>query len=396
MGRFRDGDGTTLDSGLLLYFPAPHSFTGEDVLELHGHGGPVVLDLILAAILAAGARQARPGEFSERAFLNGKLDLAQAEAIADLIAANTEAAARSATRSLEGELSARVTQCADLLVELRAFVEASIDFPDEELELLNQGQIVERIQALRERIDTFQQSVNRGVLLTEGLRVALAGEPNAGKSSLLNSLTGTDSALVTPVAGTTRDIIRESINIDGMPLQLLDTAGIRETDDLVERLGAERALDASRKADLVVLVCDSTNPGPLPEALGTLSAPVIKVNNKIDLSGLPPGAVAGRNAEINISALTGAGMDALRGVIKSSAGYVVDASAFSARRRHIHALDATLQAIARAEHCIVDLQALELAAEELREAHTQLQTITGAFTTEDLLGEIFSSFCIGK
>ena len=392
--RFKAADGNVLDEGIALYFKAPDSFTGEDVLELQGHGGPVVLDMLLAAVIANGARVARPGEFSERAFLNGKLDLSQAEAVADLISATTEAAARSATRSLQGVLSTQVEVLARQLVELRAYIEAAIDFPDEELDLLNDTQLATRISSAKEALATLTRQAGRGVLLTEGCTVVLAGAPNAGKSSLLNHLSGTDSALITPVPGTTRDIIKESINIDGMPLQLLDTAGIRATDDLVESLGRERALAATTQADLVLLIVDSQNPDAVPEALSDLEGPVLRINNKIDLTDMPAGQISERM--INVSAKTGAGIDALREAIKAAVGFVSESSAFSARRRHIAALELTAEHLNAAESCIHELLALELAAEELRVAHHHLQTITGVFTTEDLLGEIFSTFCIGK
>lgn len=391
---FKDPDQKVLDEGLVLYFKAPDSFTGEHVLELQGHGGPVVLDMVLATVLAHGARMARPGEFSERAFLNGKLDLSQAEAVADLIAATTEAAARSATRSLQGVLSTQVEACAQHLIELRAYIEAAIDFPDDELDLLNDAQLRNRLDSAKTALADFLTQASRGVLLTEGCTVVLAGAPNAGKSSLLNLLSGTDSALITPVPGTTRDIIKESIHIDGMPLQILDTAGIRPTDDLVESLGKERALAATAKADLVLLVVDSQGPADIPEPLTNLSGPVIRINNKIDLTDLPAGEIDPYT--VNVSAKTGLGMDALLRSIKNAVGYVSENSTFSARRRHVAALELARTHLDSAEHCTHDLMALELAAEELRLAHHHLQTITGVFTTEDLLGEIFSTFCIGK
>lgn len=391
---FKDPDQTVLDEGLVLYFKAPDSFTGEHVLELHGHGGPIVLDMVVATLLSHGARMARPGEFSERAFLNGKLDLSQAEAVADLIAATTEAAARSATRSLQGVLSTQVDTCARHLVELRAYIEAAIDFPDDELDLLNDTQLRSRLESAKAALADFMTQASRGVLLTEGCTVVLAGAPNAGKSSLLNLLSGTESALITPVPGTTRDIIKESINIDGMPLQILDTAGIRPTDDLVESLGKERALAATAKADLVLLVVDSQDPTAIPEPLTHLRGPVIRINNKIDLTDVPAGQIDAYT--VNVSATKGLGIEALRLAIKKAVGFVSESSTYSARRRHVGAVELAQTHLASAEHCTRDLMALELAAEELRLAHHHLQTITGVFTTEDLLGEIFSTFCIGK
>ena len=391
---FKDANNSVLDEGLALYFKAPDSFTGEHVLELHGHGGPVVLDMVIATVLKLGARMARPGEFSERAFLNGKIDLSQAEAVADLIAATTEAAAKSATRSLQGVLSQHVDTCAQHLIELRAYIEAAIDFPDDELDLLNDVQLRTRLDDTKKALANLLTQANRGVLLTEGCTVVLAGAPNVGKSSLLNLLSGTDSALITHIPGTTRDIIKESIQIDGMPLQILDTAGIRPTNDLVETLGKERALAATAKADLVLLIVDSQNPTAIPEPLDNLSGPMLYVNNKIDLTNIAAGQIDART--VNVSAKTGLGVQALRQAIKHAVGFVSEHSTFSARRRHVAALEIAQQHFTQAEQCTQDVMALELAAEELRLAHHYMQTITGVFTTEDLLGEIFSTFCIGK
>jgi len=391
-----------IDRGLLIYFPAPHSYTGEDVVELHAHGGPVVLDMLLQATLLQGARQARPGEFTERAFVNGKIDLAQAEAVADLIAARSQTAALSASRSLEGALSHRVNELCEHLVNLRAYVEASIDFPDEELELMQAGQVGERTLELQHQCDAIVAQAQQGVMLTEGLRTVLVGAPNVGKSSLLNALSGADSALVTPIPGTTRDVIREQIQINGLPLILMDTAGLRETSDLVEQLGNERARAAMRDADLVLLVtdCEPDDPRSSLPRIETSAGARLVIRNKVDLSDADAGYISGlpevEPIWVRVSATTGAGLDTLREAIHSSVGFNQHATPFAARRRHLRAFAQTSDALARIPTLLTPIAHLELVAEELRLAHECLQTITGRFTTEDLLGEIFSAFCIGK
>jgi len=400
--RFQDAVGEALDIGLALYFPAPHSFTGEDVLELHGHGGPVVLDRLLGRVVVLGARLARPGEFSERAFLNGKLDLAQAEAVADLIDSGSEAAARSALSSLEGLLSQRVTALVEGLMALRSYVEAAIDFADEEIDFLSSSDASGRLAALEAELEALVASAQQGRLLRDGLTVVLAGPPNAGKSSLLNYFAGRDSAIVTDVPGTTRDLLREFIQLDGLPLHLVDTAGLRDSGDAVEREGVRRARDAIASADRVLLIVDDTACSDadlarlrdgLPEA-----CPVSVVRNKIDLSGRSAGCSdTAPGAELAISVTNGAGLDALRDHLKEVSGYFgADDGLFMARQRHLDALRVAGDALAVARHHLAGDAAGELVAEELRLAQQALGEITGAVTPDDLLGQIFSSFCIGK
>ncbi|MGD8711169.1 MAG: tRNA uridine-5-carboxymethylaminomethyl(34) synthesis GTPase MnmE [Ectothiorhodospiraceae bacterium] len=399
--RFRGADARTLDEGLALYFPGPGSFTGEDVLELHGHGGPVVLNALLQRLTALGARLARPGEFSERAFLNGKLDLAQAESIADLIAADTDAGARAALRSLAGEFSQRVHALTDAATELRTYVESAIDFPDEEIDFLSEGQVAARLGEIESRLDDTLAAARRGRVLREGMTVVIAGRPNAGKSSLLNRLAGADTAIVTDVPGTTRDVLREHIHIDGMPLHIIDTAGLRDSGDVVEREGVRRAWRAIDDADRVLLVVDD-NDGigiaerrvaeRLPDSVG-----LTIIANKIDLSGRPAGFGDGElGTEVAISARSGAGMEALREHLKHVMGYEPHEGDFTARRRHLDALERAREHLAAARVQLDEFKAGELVAEELREVQKALGEITGEVTTEDLLGRIFSTFCIGK
>ena len=406
-GPFNDADGQVLDQGLALYFPGPHSFTGEDVLELQGHGGPVVLDLLLRRCVQLGARLARPGEFSERAFLNDKLDLAQAEAIADLIEASSEQAARNALRSLQGEFSKRVHGLTERLINLRIYVEAAIDFPEEEIDFLADGHVLKLLDAVRADLTGVIKQAGQGALLREGMTVVIAGRPNAGKSSLLNALAGREAAIVTAIAGTTRDVLREHIHIDGMPLHVVDTAGLRDTDDQVEKIGVERALKAIHEADRVLLVVDATAPEALdpfalwPEFLQQRPDPakLTLIRNKADLSheAVAMQVCNDGHVTISLSAKSTEGLDLLREHLKACMGYeqTLEGS-FSARRRH---LDALKQASSALEHGHAQLTlagAGELLAEDLRQAQQVLGEITGAFSSDDLLGRIFSSFCIGK
>jgi len=398
---FTDSEGQALDEGLSLFFPAPHSFTGEHVLELHGHGGPVVMDLLLARVMELGARQARPGEFSERAFLNDKLDLAQAEAIADLIDSSTEQAARAATRSLQGEFSSKVQVLVNALIELRSYVEAAIDFPEEEIDFLSDGEVQRRLANVVDQLQQVRLQARQGCLLHEGMNLVLAGQPNAGKSSLLNALSGNETAIVTPIAGTTRDVLREHIQIDGMPLHIIDTAGLRDSSDPIEREGVRRAWSQIEQADRVLLIIDD-QVGLTPEDEAVLarlppSLPHTLVYNKIDLGTRPAGINRRKSAtEVSLSATSGEGLGYLRSHLKEVMGYVESgAGGFSARRRH---LDALLRAGANLDNAQSALNsgAGELVAEELRLAQQRLSEITGEFSSDDLLGEIFSGFCIGK
>jgi tRNA modification GTPase len=400
--RFRSADGSTLDEGLALYFPAPHSFTGEHVLELHGHGGPVVLDLVLQAVLAHGARTAHPGEFSERAFLNGKLDLAQAEAVADLIESASAEAVRAALRSLDGAFSRRVHDIIEQLIELRLRIEATLDFPEDGIDFLADKNLTSRAQQLTGQIDALRADTRQGQLLHDGMTVVLAGPPNAGKSSLLNALAQRDSAIVSPIPGTTRDVLRERIQIDGLPLHVLDTAGLRESENAIESEGVRRAHEAMQRADRVLLVIDDCEEeGSTVRALLMqlpVRARITLVRNKIDRSGRAPGVVASATdmPEFAISAQNGNGLDVLRNHLKECMGYqAAGEGTFSARRRH---LDAIERARGHVDTALAQLAAhrAELAAEELRQAQQALGEITGEFTSDDLLGRIFSSFCIGK
>ena len=393
---FRDADGHRIDAGLALYFPAPASFTGESVLELHGHGGPLVIALLVDAIVALGARRAEPGEFSKRAFLNDKLDLVQAEAIVDLINAGTTQAARAALRSLSGEFSRTVDALAGQLVRLRLHVEAAIDFPEEEIDFLSDDALLARVSDCAAAFAALRASATQGKLLRDGFQVVIVGRPNAGKSSLLNLLSGQEAAIVTEVAGTTRDILREQIDIDGLAVELVDTAGIREDPDRIEEEGIRRAHRALANADAVLLIQDATDSGDyeLHEKLPP-GIPVTAVRNKIDLTGEP----AGRRDDdtINLSARTGEGIDALRARLRELAGYEnLGEGAFTARRRHIEALERAAAHFESGRTALEEARAGELFAEELRLSHHALGEITGAFTADDLLGKIFSEFCIGK
>ncbi|WP_282298151.1 tRNA uridine-5-carboxymethylaminomethyl(34) synthesis GTPase MnmE [Stenotrophomonas sp. PS02289] len=397
--RFRDAAGEVLDDGIALYFPGPRSFTGEDVVELQGHGSPVVLQQLVARCIALGARQARPGEFSERAFLNGKLDLAQAEAIADLIAASDSRAARAARRSLDGVFSRRVEDAAEQLVRLRIHVEAAIDFADEPLDTLGGEQVRSGLaDALRAMVQ-LQADAERGRRLRDGLHAVLVGPPNAGKSSLLNALAGSERAIVTDIAGTTRDTLRETIRIDGLELTLVDTAGLREGGDAIEREGMRRARAEMQRTDLAIVVVDARDPQAGREAIGDAILDVpqqLWIHNKSDLlAEIPPTADP---SVVHVSAATGLGLEQLhtrlRELASGGAGDSVEGE-FSARARHVEAITLAIGHAERAESELVH-EHLELAAEELRLAHEALGEITGRMSADDLLGRIFSSFCIGK
>ena len=395
---FRAENGETIDTGLLLYFPAPHSFTGDDVLELHGHGGTVVLNLLLARCLDLGARLAEPGEFTRRAFLNGKLDLAQAEAVIDLIDASTTAAARSAARSLQGEFSNEIRALLDRLVELRMLVEATLDFPDEEIDFLNAADAFGRLDDLLATLARITDRAQQGRLLQSGLQVVLAGQPNVGKSSLLNCLAGDELAIVTPVAGTTRDVVRGTLQIEGIPLHVIDTAGLRDTGDEIERIGIARTWQEIEKADVVLLLVDARQGvGEADEAILTRlpAGPArIVVHNKIDLAGRHAERHEGRDGvRIHLSARSGQGIDLLRKELLHVAGWHPTEHVFIARERHLRALAETLGHLQAAQ---TQVSQLELLAEELRMAQKSLGEITGEFSADDLLGEIFGRFCIGK
>lgn len=397
---FTDADAEVLDRGLLLYFPAPHSFTGEDVLELHAHGSPVMLRRLLARVVELGARHARAGEFSERAFLNGKLDLAQAEAIADLIASGSEAAARAATRSLEGEFSRRVSALTESVVRQRIWIEAAIDFPEEEIDFLATPQLVEDFIALRAELEALLAGARRGVRLADGLHVVIVGRPNAGKSSLLNALAASERAIVTDIPGTTRDVLRETIDLDGISLTLVDTAGLRESADVVEQEGIRRARHELERADLAILVTDDEHVGGDLALLAELPAAALRfvVHNKIDRNGATPRREhIGDDLHIWISARHGDGLDLLADELRRAAGHGESTEgAFSARARHVGALERASEHLADAHAALVEHRAGELAAEELRQMQQHLGEITGEFTSDDLLGRIFAGFCIGK
>jgi tRNA modification GTPase len=394
---FSDGEGETIDVGLALYFPAPHSFTGEDVLELHGHGGPVVMDLLVARAIELGARHARPGEFSERAFHHGKLDLAQAEAIADLIAAGSTEAARAAMRSLFGAFSREIEALAAKVMELRAYVEAAIDFPDEDAEFLATPEIRDRLAEINARFATIGETLRQGRALRDGLHVVIAGRPNAGKSSLLNALAGVDAAIVTEVPGTTRDLLRERIHVDGLPIHVVDTAGLRDTDDVIEIEGLRRARLEMSRADLVLYVVDATRGFVEGELAGLPGgAASLVVWNKTDLPGTKRPPKLEDRPVIALSALTGEGMPALREQLKAAAGYQSDSGAWSARRRHLDALERARSLFELASARLAERASFELVAEELREAHQALGEITGKTSSDALLGAVFATFCIGK
>lgn len=402
--RFLDGRQEPIDAGLALFFPAPHSYTGEHVLELQGHGGPLVLEALVARLVELGARRAQPGEFTQRAFLNDKLDLAQAEAVADIIDAGSKEAVRAAMRSLQGEFSNMVRGLTDAIIDLRTYVEAAIDFPEEEIDFLADRELTQRFQTVREHFEGVEQSARQGRLLREGMTVVIAGRPNAGKSSLLNRLAGYDAAIVTPIPGTTRDIVRERIDIDGMPLHILDTAGLRHAaNDEVEAEGIRRAQVEMQRANRVLFVIDAAADPAAKAFLEERSrlpsdVPVTLVFNKCDQTvGLPVADTISGPPRVTLSALTGEGLKALRTHLKTCMGYqTLDGGTVSARQRHLDALTRARGHTEEAARQLQERRAGELVAEELRVAQQALNEITGEFTSDDLLGRIFSSFCIGK
>lgn len=404
---FTSEDGTQLDQGIALYFPNPNSFTGEDVLELQGHGGPVVMDMLIKRILQIpGIRTARPGEFSERAFMNDKLDLAQAEAIADLIDASSEEAAKSALKSLQGAFSSHIHTLVESLIHLRIYVEAAIDFPEEEIDFLADGKVSADLQTIIDNLAAVRREANQGAIMREGMKVVIAGRPNAGKSSLLNALSGKESAIVTDIAGTTRDVLREHIHIDGMPLHIIDTAGLRDASDEVEKIGIERAWDEISQADRVLFMVDGTTTDAtdpkdiwpdfvdrLPDHMG-----MTVIRNKVDQTDENLGICHVNSPTlIRLSAKTGAGVDALRTHLKECMGFAGgNEGGFMARRRHLEALEKAAEHLDIGQQQLEGYMAGEILAEELRIAQQHLSEITGEFTSDDLLGRIFSSFCIGK
>lgn len=395
---FRNASGEDLDSGLALYFPGPASFTGESVLELQGHGGPVVMSMLIDAALELGARMAEPGEFTKRAFLNDKLDLAQAEAVADLIGSGTAQAARAALHSLSGEFSSKVGALAEQLVRLRMYVEAAIDFPEEELDLLGDEQLHAGLKNCSSAFEELRRTARVGRVLRDGYRVVIIGKPNAGKSSLLNRLSGEDAAIVTEVAGTTRDILREQINIDGLAVELIDTAGLRDDPDRIEEEGIRRAREALKSADAVLWIQDAneTLEQQIDEELPE-DAETIIVRNKIDMTDEQAGLAVDGSGSVRLSAKTGEGIDALQECLRAAAGYQnLGEGAYTSRKRHIDALRRAATHFMTGRAALEDTKAGELLAEELRLAQEALGEITGAVSSDDLLGRIFSEFCIGK
>jgi tRNA modification GTPase len=405
--QIHDQHGDVLDQGLLLQFPGPHSFTGEDVAELHCHGGPVLLRTVLRECIHLGARQAAPGEFSQRAFLNNKIDLVQAEAIADLISSSTEAAARSASRSLSGAFSTQVDALLEQLIRLRVFIEAAIDFPEEEIDFIAESDVLERLESIEASIDSLLAGARRGRTLRDGLKLVIAGAPNAGKSSLLNQLAEQDSAIVTDIPGTTRDVLREYIQIDGLPLHIVDTAGLRDSADAIEQEGIRRARTEMQSADHILLVIDSSQINNTKDSTTLIAAykgdlppavPITLIRNKCDLSETPAFIDRDKDVtEISLSARSGDGIPLLRQHLLSAAGMSdSDSSDFSARERHVLALEDCAHHLRQGLFQLKQHGAAELIAEDLRYAQDSLGSITGSFSSDELLGEIFSSFCIGK
>ena len=398
---FLDEDSRVIDTGIALYFKNPNSFTGEDILELQAHGGPVVLDMLLKRVLELGARPAKAGEFTEQAFLNDKMDLAQAEAVADLIEAESAEAAKAAVRSMQGEFSQNIHELVEKLIELRLYVEAALDFPEEEINFLSDGKVEAKLATIEKSLQEVFSSARQGCLLREGMTLVIAGRPNAGKSSLLNQLAGRESAIVTDIPGTTRDVLREHIQIDGLPLHVIDTAGLRESNDPVEQEGIRRAWNEIEQADRILLLVDDTHreddhlsiEDKLPSHIG-----VTRVFNKIDKSGRSAELIETESeTDIALSAKSGEGLNLLKDHLKKCMGYEQsNEGRFMARRRHIEALQNAEQHLQTARYNLIELEAGELLAEELRITQDQLNEITGEFTSDDLLGRIFSSFCIGK
>lgn len=407
-GPFKDRQGELIDEGIGLFFPNPHSFTGEDVFELQGHGGTVILDLLLREVCALGARLARPGEFSERAFLNDKLDLAQAEAIADLIESSSEQAARCAVRSMQGVFSRRIETLVEAVTHLRIYVEAAIDFPEEEIDFLADGKVAGDLQNLRDQLQGVLAEAQQGTILRDGMKVVIAGRPNAGKSSLLNALAGREAAIVTAIEGTTRDVLREHIHIDGMPLHIIDTAGLRDSPDEVEKIGIARAWNEIRQADRILLMVDATttdktSPHEIwPDFIDQLpaAAPITVIRNKVDLSGESTGLfeLSPQQAPVVcLAAKSSAGLDALRDHLKQCMGFAsTTEGGFLARRRHLDALERAADFLIQGQAQLEGYGAGELLAEDLRAAQDALGEITGQITPDELLGKIFGSFCIGK
>jgi tRNA modification GTPase len=400
---FLDTDGQVIDEGLALYFSSPHSFTGENVLELQGHGGPVVMDLLLKQVLSLGARPARPGEFSERAFLNNKMDLVQAEAVADLIDSASVQAARLAVRSLQGDFSLQVTLLVEKVTNLRMFVESAIDFPEEEIDFLADGQVQLRLEEIQQILENTLRAAQQGNLLREGMTVVIAGRPNAGKSTLLNALAGRETAIVTEIPGTTRDILREHIQIDGLPLHIIDTAGLRESEDAVEQEGVRRAWEEINNADRILFLHDATRDFDAGEdalllQLSEAGPSITLVYNKMDLvKHTPPSIDDASIMEIHLSAQTGEGLEALKAHLQETVGYMASGEGqFMARRRHLDALVQAQQHLAQGAEQLRSYVAGEILAEELRLTQHALAEITGQVTADDLLGRIFSSFCVGK
>ncbi|MEH6589359.1 MAG: tRNA uridine-5-carboxymethylaminomethyl(34) synthesis GTPase MnmE [Halioglobus sp.] len=407
---FKDTSNSNLDSGIAIYFPGPGSFTGEDVVELQAHGGPIILDLIMRECITLGARNARPGEFSERAFLNNKMDLSQAEAIADLINSNTEQAARNATRSLQGEFSNKIHALVQSVTALRVYVEAAIDFPEEEIDFIGDGIVRERLISIIDQLESVQRRARQGSLIREGMKLVITGKPNAGKSSLLNAMSGQNRAIVTSIEGTTRDILHEHINIDGMPVNIVDTAGLRTSDDEIEQEGIRRAYQEMCSADRILLIIDNSEqpisdlnlsellPLSLDDDRSIANIPVTVIHNKCDLDGIPPKLDnTSDNPIIYLSAKTGDGIELLFNHLKQLMGYENNTEGqFSARRRHLNALNESRGFLDAGLAQLDGDGAGELLAEDLRHCQNSLGDITGVITSDELLGEIFSNFCIGK